>query len=202
MQDIVVTNLSKHYGTKQVLDGFSAVFAAGRVSCVMGRSGCGKTTLLNILMGLCRPDGGSVQGVPKKLAAVFQEDRLCESFSAGANAALAAPHTDAAALERHFAAVGLAGSLHTRTSQLSGGMKRRVAIVRAVLAQSDALFLDEPFKGLDEDTRALTVRYLTEHTAGKTVIMVTHSALEVSLMGGSLITLPEKGADNDSADKS
>ena len=99
MEDIVVQGLCKSFDGTAVLQNFSARFAAGRTTCLMGRSGCGKTTLLNILMGLLPADSGTVTGVPARLAAVFQEDRLLESFSAASNLAFVRPRASAALAE-------------------------------------------------------------------------------------------------------
>ena len=189
MDDILVRGLCKRFEGKVVLRDFSARFAAGQTTCVMGPSGCGKTTLLNILMGFLTPDAGEVRGVPGRLSAVFQEDRLLEGFSARANIAFVCPKLPAETIERHLAAVGLAQDAGQPVRALSGGMRRRVAIVRAVLARGALLLLDEPFKGLDEDTRAAVADYLREETAGRTVLMVTHDPDEVALMGGRLFEM-------------
>jgi NitT/TauT family transport system ATP-binding protein len=193
--DIVASNLYKSFGDKLVLQDFSTVFPAGTLTCLMGPSGCGKTTLLRILMGLEKADAGSVTGLPRRLSAVFQEDRLCEGFSAVSNIRLVTGRSIPAALiESHLLALGLGGSPSLPVREFSGGMKRRVALVRAVLARWELLLLDEPFKGLDEDTRRTAAAYLREHTAGRTVIMVTHDPAEVELTGGRLLRmLPAEG---------
>ncbi len=189
--DIVVSRLYKSFGDKPVLRDFSAVFPGGALTCLMGPSGCGKTTLLRILMGLEKADAGSVTGLPRRLSAVFQEDRLCEGFSAVSNIRpVTGRSIPAAVIESHLLALGLGGSLSLPVREFSGGMKRRVALARAVLARWELLFLDEPFKGLDEDTRRAAAAYLREHTAGRTVIMVTHDPAEVELTGGRLLRMP------------
>lgn len=189
--DIVVSRLYKSFGDKPVLRDFSAVFPGGTLTCLMGPSGCGKTTLLRILMGLEKADAGSVAGLPRRISAVFQEDRLCEGFSAVSNIRLVTGRSiPAAVLESHLLTLGLGGSLSLPVRELSGGMRRRVALARAVLARWELLLLDEPFKGLDEDTRRAAAAYLLEHTAGRTVIMVTHDPAEVELTGGRLLRMP------------
>lgn len=197
MQDLVAAHLSKRFDGAPVLRDFSARFAAGEITCIMGRSGCGKTTLLNILMGFLAPDAGTVSGRPARLAAVFQEDRLLEDFSAAANAGFAAPRLPRSEVLRHLDAVSLAADADKPVRELSGGMKRRVAIVRAVLADGELVLLDEPFKGLDETTRAAVAAYLCRQLAGKTVILVTHDEEEVTLMGGRLLRLQPEGGKPD-----
>lgn len=207
MRDMIVRNLNKAFGEKQVLKDFSAVFKAGEITTVMGSSGCGKTTLLNLLMGFLSPDSGEISGVPDRKSAVFQEDRLCEAFHAVANIRMVmgepAGRTDRKALqeeiEGHLRSLGIEeDSFYKPVREFSGGMKRRVAIARAVLFDGDVLFLDEPFKGLDADTKKLAISYVKEHTKGKTVVFVTHDREEAAQMGGSLIRM-DRVAQNESS---
>ena len=189
--DIMISNLNKSFGERHVLRDFSAVFPAGELSCVMGRSGCGKTTLLNILLGVMPYDGGDVEGIPERVSCIFQEERLCEDFSAVTNVRIVcARNVTKAEIERQLTAVGLGDSLYRPVKELSGGMKRRVAIVRALMAEGGLIIMDEPFKGLDETTRSLVAEHVKEQISGRTVIMVTHDEAEVALMGGRLIRMP------------
>ncbi|MBE6036418.1 MAG: ATP-binding cassette domain-containing protein [Clostridiales bacterium] len=188
--DIRVNDLCKSFGDKKVLDHLSLTFPEGKVSCIMGPSGCGKTTLLNILMGFLEADSGSVEAMPAEKSAVFQEDRLFEEFSALTNVmATAAKTVTAAEAGEHLSRVGLGDSRNVRARELSGGMRRRVALVRAMLAESKVLFLDEPFKGLDEETKKTILEYVKEAVAGKTVIFVTHDDEEASALAEQLIRL-------------
>lgn len=190
MSDIVVSELTKSFGDYTVLDNVSATFEEGKVTCVMGPSGCGKTTLLRILMGLLSYEKGSIDGVPFFKSAVFQEDRLCESFSAVSNVRFSCDKrvSDEMILS-HLALIGLEGDLLKPVGEFSGGMKRRVALVRAILAQSDILFLDEPLKGLDDKTKDNTIQYLKKHINGRTVIMVTHDDEEMKELNAGLLML-------------
>jgi len=182
-----VEKLSKSYGDKRVISDLTAEFPDGKITCVMGPSGCGKTTLLHMLMGLEKPDSGNVIGVPQRIGAVFQEDRLCESASAAANVKLICPPGD---IYAGLAAVGLSGEDTTKpVRELSGGMRRRVAVVRALMSKGEALFIDEPFKGLDDETRALTIDYLKKTLAGRTAVVVTHDARDVESLSAGLIML-------------
>lgn len=168
-----VENLTVQYGGTAVLENFSAEFPDGGVTAVSGRSGCGKTTLLAVLLGLLRPDGGTVSGF-RQPSAVFQEDRLLPFLSAEKNIAVTAGCTEAEAGEALLSVGFDAADRGKRAFELSGGMARRVAIVRAMLAPGDAVLLDEPFKGLDERTRAQVVRFVCENRRGRTMIVVTH----------------------------
>ncbi|MBD5129488.1 MAG: ABC transporter ATP-binding protein [Ruminococcaceae bacterium] len=165
-------NITKKFDIP-VIEGFTHEFADGKVTAVVGKSGCGKTTLLNILMGLLEPDGGEVirEG---RISAVFQEDRLCENLTASANIRLVTGKKfTKEEIARELAEVGL-DCADKPVRELSGGMKRRVALVRALLAEYDILFLDEPFKGLDEETKRTVIAYFKRKTQGRTVVLVTH----------------------------
>lgn len=194
MKNIIIENLCKSYGGRKVLDNFSAEIRPGEVICIMGPSGCGKTTLLNILMGFEKADSGSVSGVPALKSAVFQEDRLCEEFSAAANIRLATGKSaDENTIKEHLKELGLDPDEKKPVKEFSGGMKRRIAIIRAVLFHSDILFLDEPFKGLDGVTRKKVIDYVLSNADGRTIIAVTHEQEEYKLLKGRLIEIPMLG---------
>jgi NitT/TauT family transport system ATP-binding protein len=192
MRDIIIKDLWKQYGEKTVLAGFSTVIPAGSVFGIMGESGCGKTTLLRILLGLETPDNGRIDGLPPRISAVFQEDRLCDEFSAVTNVAIAAPHhTPRADIEKCLASLGLGADLDRPVRTLSGGMRRRVAIARALMAEGELLLLDEPFKGLDEETRLSVIAVVCEMTKGRTVVLVTHDEEDITALGASLLRMGE-----------
>lgn len=176
-----VENLTVQYGGTAVLENFSAEFPDGGVTAVSGRSGCGKTTLLAVLLGLLRPDGGTVSGF-RQPSAVFQEDRLLPFLSAEKNIAVTAGCTEAEAGEALLSVGFDAADRGKRAFELSGGMARRVAIVRAMLAPGDAVLLDEPFKGLDERTRAQVVRFVCENRRGRTMVVVTHDPRDAEVL--------------------
>ena len=188
MNDIIVKNVYKNFGEKEVLEDVSLVFPAGKVTCLMGPSGTGKTTLLSLLLKLIRPEAGTVTGLPEKEAAVFQEDRLFEDFTVLSNLTAATGQSEAAVKEA-LAALGLSEAAYEKVNVLSGGMKRRVAILRALLSDYELLVLDEPFKGLDEELRSVTAEYILKKNAGRTVIMVTHDPAEAELLDAEIIRL-------------
>ena len=152
----------------------------GKTTCIRGRSGCGKTTLIRLLLRLDIPDKGKIEGVSdRKLSAVFQEDRLCENLSAASNIRLVCTETITdRELEEAYKAVALTEIWQKPVRELSGGMRRRVSILRALLAESDCVIMDEPLRGLDEKTRAKTIDYILKKTEGKTLIFVTHEEKE------------------------
>lgn len=189
---IEIKGLVKYYDDLQVFENFNASIEEGKVTCIMGPSGCGKTTLLSILMGIEKVNSGIIKGLEnKRRSAVFQEDRLCENLSALTNIRLVCTSDVSkkdilAALNK----VGLSSSEYKPVRELSGGMKRRVAIVRALLSDFDILYLDEPFKGLDSDIKETVINFTKEKcNNGKTVIMVTHDQNEAESMGAIQINL-------------
>ena len=186
--DLVISHVYKDFGRGPVLRDVSLTVRQGETVCLMGPSGLGKTTLLRCVAGLERPESGSITGVPERLGYVFQEDRLCGVFSAVANVRLATGRAlPEAEILRHLEELGLAGSARRPVSQLSGGMRRRVAIARAVCAGPRLLLLDEAFKGLDEQCRRDTVAYIRRHTPGASLL--THDPEEAALLGGRCLDL-------------
>lgn len=198
MQNVRMKNISKTYGDKHVLNHVSKEFPAGETTVIMGASGCGKTTLLRILLGLEMPDSGEVIGMPEKVSVLFQEDRLCEDVSAYENIAFvlerkrthAQRDTQRHKIEREAAQVGIMEEdLKQNVMELSGGMRRRIALLRALLYDADCVILDEPFKGLDVATKQIVMRYVKEKVAGRTTFLVTHEQAESDFFGRNMWNL-------------
>lgn len=189
MNDIIINNISKSFGEKAVLSNFSESIPLGQTTVIMGESGCGKTTLINIIMGLEKADSGEILGVPDKISAVFQEDCLCEDFSAISNIkAVTGKKISKEDISSALQALGLSSNdLRIPVRELSGGMKRRVAIARALLAESDILIMDEPFKGLDFETRSAVIKFILNSIDQnkKTLIVITHSPKEAELLSAN-----------------
>jgi len=185
MKKMQIQEISKRYGDTVVFDRFSCTLYPGEVNVLFGASGSGKTTLLRLLMGLEEADEGSLSSFEKvRISSVFQEDRLCNNLSAFSNVKLVVePSVSSALIQEALVAVGLGDAMRKSARELSGGMKRRVALVRALLATYDLLVLDEPFKGLDELTKQQVIAYTRERTEGKMVILVTHDLEEAKLVG-------------------
>ena len=191
VRSIVLKDVRKVYGDKTVLDGVSLSLEAGRTYCLMAPSGSGKTTLLRVLLGLEGIDGGSIEGVSRgRVAMMFQEDRLCEVLTAVENVALVLPRdarrTDVQALLEEVLPSDCMGK---PVMQLSGGMRRRVSLVRAMAFPSDAVVLDEPFTGLDAATRRTVIDFVLRHRAGRTLLVATHGQDDARLLGAETIDL-------------
>ena len=186
-ESILLEGVSKCYADQVVLNDICASYLPGETYYLTSPSGSGKTTLLRILAGLTKADSGSVSGVGS-CSVVFQEDRLCEDYSAiknvemvlgcgcgseGENAAISNCTVKEYA-KKQLLELLPAESLNKPCRELSGGMKRRVALVRAFVSDSDVVLLDEPFTGMDAQTKERAQAYIREHQRGRTVIIATH----------------------------
>src|SRR3954468_5576411 len=192
---VEVAGIAKAFGTVRALDGVSLRVRAGSTVAVVGPSGCGKTTLLELVCGLQRPDAGTVEAPPAAL--MPQRDALLPWLSALDNAGLALRVRGAskaaarAAARPYFEPFGLSGFEHTRPSELSGGMRQRVAFLRTLLAGTPVLCLDEPFGALD----ALTRVQMQEWLAGalrrepRTTLLVTHDVEEAVVLADRVVLL-------------
>ncbi|MCI6018559.1 MAG: ATP-binding cassette domain-containing protein [Clostridiales bacterium] len=200
--DIRVEAIDKSFDGRKVLDHFSCRFIEGQTTCIMGESGCGKTTLLRILLGLETADAGTVSEIPKdRISAVFQENRLCENLSAAANIRLVCrEHLSEDMINAAFGAVCLNDVSQKPVRLLSGGMKRRVSILRALIAKADYIFMDEPLKGLDTHTKLQTAAYIREKTKGKTLIVVTHDTADIELLKAAHVVRMTEGVFHDTKD--
>ena len=174
---IVFQNVSKAFDGKSVLRDVSWTIRPGERWQVCGPSGIGKTTLLRLLLGLEKPDSGSIIGQNQvRFAPVFQEDRLVEHWSAKANVELVC--SDAARAREILTALLPGAALNQPVRTLSGGMRRRVALARALAAESDILVLDEPFTGLDPAAAERAAQVIAAYRGGRTVVAVSHGMEE------------------------
>ena len=194
--DLTINNLRKSYNGHVVLDGLTYTFPEGVVTCITGPSGSGKTTLLRLIAGLETPDGGSVCGVPGGgISMVFQEDRLPPQLNAVncLRCVLRKSPEREDRIAKALAALGLSEASVQRVSEFSGGMRRRVALARALLFPSPLVLLDEPLKGLDAGTRRHAVDFTLSMLAGRTTLLVTHDPEDIADFGGVTLRLDGTG---------
>lgn len=184
------------------LQDISITLQSGSLTTVVGRSGCGKTTLLRILAGLTEPSEGTLghgAGAPPKVGVVFQEARLMPWLSVFDNVCFGlkgrlAPELIAQRCGAVLDLVGLGSFRAAMPAQLSGGMAQRVAIARALVMEPDLLLLDEPFAALDAFTRRAMQNELIDiwQKRRPTIVFVTHDVEEAVLLGQNVIEL-ERG---------
>ncbi len=214
---VEVENLCVSYGTDddehRVLDGVHVWVEDGAVLCIVGGSGCGKSTLLKTIIGLVSPKSGQVRllGEPmhelpeseqarllKRVGVMFQYGALLNSLTVGENVALPLQmHTELAAdyvddlVRTRLELVGLGGTVNLLPSELSGGMRKRAALARAMSLEPEILFCDEPGAGLDPETAAGIDRLLLSlnDQLGMGIVVVTHELLSIDRLNGDLIML-------------
>ncbi len=173
-------NVSFSYGKKEVLRELSFSLNEGEILSVMGPSGSGKTTLLTLAAGLKKPRGGAIVNTFQRTAYVFQEPRLFPWLTVAQNleAVLQAPKEQRGRISDVLETVGLSGTEELFPSELSGGMKSRVSLARALLFDADLYLFDEPFSALDEelkiDLSGKLKNFLIQRNAS--AILVTHNA--------------------------
>lgn len=184
---IRMNGVSFAYGDTPVLQNVSWELPDNGVVCLWGPSGCGKTTLLRLLAGLEKPLTGSVEGVGR-VSMVFQEDRLLPWFTALENVTVTG--ADEVKARKQLLALGLTEEETTALPcNLSGGQQRRVALARALAADSDLLLLDEPFNGLDEGTWQNVVPLVTAYAATRPVVLVTHIREQAEALNAQMVPL-------------
>ena len=185
-----ISHLTKRFGEKTLFEDLDLTLTAPAV--LWAPSGWGKTTLLRILMGLEMPTSGAVQGVGK-VSAVFQEDRLCPQLTAVENVALVLPgpmDQYKKQIETDFQQLGLDdAALSLPARKLSGGQKRRAALLRALWAESDTLLLDEPFTGMDPETMKKAAALLKARCQDRNVLLATHDREAIEALGWEVIEL-------------
>lgn len=187
----------KSYGENRVLRGLNFALEASGMYCLMAPSGSGKTTLFRALLGLESCDAGSIIGVSAgDTSMMFQEDRLCEALSAAENVALVLPGRASRREVRGLLSQILpATCLDQPVMELSGGMRRRVSLARAVAYPSTLLVLDEPFTGLDAQTRRQAIDFLLANRRGRTLLVATHGEQDAELLGARRLNLAELQGD-------
>ncbi len=210
---IVVKNLTRSFDGRKVLDGVSFTVKRGETLVVLGGSGCGKSTLLRHIIGSLKPDSGQIwlmgreithmpdhefSEIRKKFGMLFQGSALLNSISVGENVALPLQeHTNLSPdiidimVKMKTSMVGLTGFEHLMPSQISGGMKKRVALARAIAMDPEVLFCDEPTAGLDPVMTAVVDVLINDlcKKLGMTAVVVTHDMASVYRIADHIVML-------------
>src|SRR5438445_6587407 len=206
---IVVERAAKRYGAVEVFHALDLTVRDGEVVCILGPSGCGKTTLLRTMHGLIPLDSGrilidgsTVSGPRRNVAMVFQHfglmpwKRVRENVAYGVELAGLPQTTVDERTDRYIAMVGLGGFERHYPHQLSGGMRQRVGLARALALEPDVLLMDEPFGSLDAQTREILqdelLRIYQQHP--RTMVFITHSIEEAIALGDRIVVLTARPA--------
>lgn len=183
------------FGEKTVLDRLSFHVPRGSHIAIMGPSGVGKSTLLQVIAGLLKPDSGQCRVNTQRCAMLFQQPRLLPWLSAAENVNCVLSDTKATMPKavgwlRHL---GMEADAGKYPGELSGGMQQRVALARALAFGGELVLLDEPFQGLDENTKAGAMALCRKELAERTTILVTHDRAEAQTLADRIYILHPEG---------
>lgn len=182
-----INNLTFAYGDKKIFSDFSLEINQGEKIWLSGPSGCGKTTLIKLILGLLKQQKGEIKTGTITPSVVFQENRLLPFYTVMQNIELVGGDKQKAKEILTF--LGMSDTENAYPSSLSGGMKRRIAIARALAVPFDLLILDEAFNGIDENNTQLACDCIKKFTEGKTVILITHNPDEAELLSAKKVEI-------------
>ena len=196
---IIFNNVDMSFKDTVVMDKFCAEYEANKINCILGPSGCGKTTLLNLISGIIMENGGQVTK-PERVSYVFQDESLIPQKTARKNLefALKSAYKDkaelSAAIDNLLELSGLGNASDLYPHEMSGGMRQRLALIRAFGYPSDVLLMDEPFKALDITLRDSIIKSFMNlyENDKRTVIFVTHNIDEALLTGDYVFVYSKK----------
>ena len=182
-------NVTRRFGEKTVLKDLTHTFPERGVVALMGPSGCGKTTLLRLLAGLDRPDGGEIRSDYTKSAVAFQEPRLLPWLNCIDNVNIVLPKDNLSpeTTKELFALLELSAVENALPDALSGGMRQRVSLARALAFGGDLLLLDEPFSALDEALKARIAPLVRAANPDGLTVLITHNPADAALLGATVL---------------
>ncbi len=187
---ISLKNVTKKYGDKIVYENFNLDIEEGKITAILGESGSGKSTLIKVIARLTDFEG-EISNLPDKISLVFQDDRLVPNLTVSENIKLVNENYD---VKNGLKEVGLLGVENSYIKKLSGGMKRRVAVLRGLCYDAPLFILDEPFTSLDVKNKRIFIDLIKNQHKEKnnTVIVVTHDILEAVKIADRIIVLSDK----------
>lgn len=185
---IELRNVTKRYGAQTVYEDFSLSLEEGKITCLLGASGCGKTTLLNMLAGLT-PFEGEIIPAGLRCSYIFQQPRLVPNLTVGGNLRLVCK--DEERIVGMLARVGLSEKRNAYPAELSGGQAQRVSVARAFLHPAKLFLMDEPFSSLDTALKIRLIGLFCElwREQSPTVVFVTHDAEEAYMLSHRALVL-------------
>ena len=195
--NIIIENLNKKYEDKVIFKDFDIEFEKNKINIILGKSGCGKTTLLKIITDIIPYESGNIKGIDSdKLSFVFQEDRLIDWITVEENIKLILrkDYTKTQAdkiCSKYLELVDVVDYKDYYPQKLSGGMRQRVNIARAFAKQSEIIIMDEPFKSIDIKNKNDIMKLLKEiiQNENRTVLLVTHDIEEALYFDGNIFIL-------------
>lgn len=178
---IKIKNLYKSFQDELVLENVSFSIDEKGITAIKAVSGSGKTTLINILLGLIESDSGEIINLPSEISVVFQEDRLIECIKPSDNILLC--NNDVKRIQAINFLENIGISDDKVVGELSGGMKRRVALARAMMHKAKFLILDEPFYGIDVENKQNIMKLIEEIAKEKSILLITHDERDIEYFG-------------------
>lgn len=183
---IQINNLCKAYGDKVIFENYNKTIDFDGILIIQGKSGLGKTTLMRMLAGLEKADKGEITKSAEKVSFMFQEDRLIPFVTVLKN--LTAVCDEEKAL-KYLSLMGLDDEKDNSPLALSGGMRRRVALARALCFESELVILDEPFKGLDETLKNEICEIIKAESKKRAFIIISHDSEDAEILNAEIIEL-------------
>lgn len=187
---IKISNLNKRYDAKIIYENFNMQIEKGKITVILGESGSGKTTLLNVLAGLTDYDG-KVLGIEEKPSIVFQADRILKNLTVKENVKLVNPTLTDEQIIEGLKGLGIEEYVNAYPKSLSGGISRRVALLRGFAFKSSVMLMDEPLSSLDLAWKITIINDLKERQkkSKQTIVVVTHDIKEAVLLADRIIVL-------------
>ena len=200
VMSLILNNIRKSYDGNVIFDNFNIEFSEGNICCILGASGCGKTSLLNIIGGVLKPDSGNIEGIENKtISYIFQEPRLLPWKTVRDNIDFVLSREmnlseRKSKLDELLKLVDMEGFADYYPSQLSGGMSQRVSLARAFALPSQIILMDEPLSGLDVSLKRNILNRFVDiwKNDRRTVIYVTHDIDEALMLGNEIFVIGEK----------
>lgn len=202
---ICLHDIEKVYDNRPLFESVCRTITQGECQVIVGRSGVGKTTLLHILAGLLPPDTGSlsmqteaekeIQNRGIRIGMVFQDEVVLPSYTAQQNIEIFAGRQLTEEEEKDLCSLLPEDAWMKKAGELSGGMKRRVQIARAMFAGSSLLVMDEPFRGLDQETKSACIAFIQKYRKGRILLLSTHDEKDADYLGGVLWRIGSHSSD-------
>lgn len=189
---VTFVDFSKKYGQNEVFSHLNLTINEGEITCLLGESGTGKTTLLQAISSLIDYEG-KIENAPSRISYIFQTPRLVPNLTVEGNLKLVLPKEDREKIPSFLEAIGLSEKANAYPATLSGGQAQRVSFARAFLVKSDLILMDEPFSSLDTALKIKLVSLFCSlwRKERRTVLFVTHDLEEAAMLAERVIVLKE-----------